>query len=369
MLKDQNLQIIAFYLPQFHPTPHNNEWWGEGFTEWTNVAKAKPLFRGHYQPKIPADLGFYDLRMPEIKEKQVELAKRAGVTGFCYYHYWFGNGHQELELPFNQVVETGKPDFPFCLCWANETWSRKFWNKEGNVSEKQDLAVQQYLGEEDDRLHFQTLLEAFKDKRYYHIDGRLVFMIYRPLQFEEVERFMALWNQLAKENGLDGFYFIGYSLNVAEEHDTIINKGFDAVCSCHLGYGNQTKLMHIMRKVLSVFTNSPRKFSYKKMIPQLISKEDSLNDVFPTIIPNWDHTPRSKDHGYLYDKSTPELFEKHCKEVLEQVSKKQGNRQIVFLKSWNEWGEGNYMEPDLKYGCGYIDALKSAIKNVFNHAE
>lgn len=362
-------EVIAFYLPQFHPTKHNNEWWGEGFTEWTNVAKAKPLYRGHYQPKIPADLGFYDLRMAEIKEKQVMLAKEAGVSAFCYYHYWFGDGHQELELPFNQVVESGRPDFPFCLCWANETWSRKFWNKEGNVSEKQDLAVQKYLGEEDDRQHFQTLLKAFKDKRYLRIDGRLVFMIYRPLQFEEIERFIDLWQNLAKENGIEGFYFIGYSLNVAEEHDAIKNKGFDAVCSCHLGYGKQTKLMYVLRKIVSVFTNTPRRFSYKKMLPQLIAPEDSQNDVFPTIIPNWDHTPRSKDHGYLYCNSTPELFEEHCKDVLRRVKRKPEICQIAFLKSWNEWGEGNYMEPDLKFGKGYINALARSIKEVYDSNE
>ncbi len=358
------MEIIAFYLPQYHPTPHNNEWWGEGFTEWTNVAKAKPLFWGHYQPKIPADLGFYDLRMPEVKEQQAKLAREAGVTGFCYYHYWFGNGHQELELPFNQVVESGKPDFPFCLCWANETWSRKFWNKEGNVAEKEDLAVQQYLGEKDNLLHFQTLLKAFNDKRYIRIDGKLLFMIYRPLNFEGIECFIKQWNKLAEENGLGGFYFIGYTLDVEKEHNEIINKGFDAVCSCHLGYGKQTKLMYIWRKLISVIFNTPRKFSYKRMISQLITENEAKNDVFPTIIPNWDHTPRSKNHGYLYSNATPELFEKHCEDALNVIANKPSNRKVLFIKSWNEWGEGNYMEPDLKYGHGYIEALKAAIEKV-----
>ena len=158
-------RIIVYYLPQYHPTPDNDKWWGKGFTEWTNVGKAKPLFRGHYQPKGPADLGYYDLRLPEVRAAQVELAKEAGIDGFCYYHYWFGGGKQELELPFNEVLRTGEPDFPFCLCWANEPWHAKFWNMDGTVS-KRTLIDQQYGNEEEWKLHFEHVLPAFKDKRY-----------------------------------------------------------------------------------------------------------------------------------------------------------------------------------------------------------
>lgn len=359
------MEIIAFYLPQYHPTPHNNKWWGEGFTEWTNVAKAKPLFRGHYQPKIPADLSFYDLRMPEVREKQAELAREAGVTGFCYYHYWFGNGHQELELPFNQVVESGKPDFPFCLCWANETWYKKFWNLDGAVSEKIILAEQRYLGEADNKKHFELLLKAFMDPRYIKVDGRLLFMIYKPLEFVGIKDLIKGWNELAKQAGLNGFYFIGYSLNAAEEHDAIRERGFDAVCSCHLGYGHQSKFEYLYKKAISVITNTPRRFSYKKMYPQLLCSEDTRNDIFPTMLPNWDHTPRSGKGGYLYTGSTPELFEEHARQVLECVKEKPVSSQICFIKSWNEWGEGNYMEPDLKYGKGYIKALQRVLTTYY----
>lgn len=360
------MEIIAFYLPQYHPTPHNNEWWGEGFTEWTNVAKAKPLFRGHYQPKIPADLGFYDLRMPEIKEKQAELAREAGVTGFCYYHYWFGNGHQELELPFNQVVESGKPDFPFCLCWANETWARKFWNKDGAVVGAENLAEQKYLGKEDNEKHFYSLLKAFKDERYIKIDGKPVFMIYRPLAFTDVNKFIVQWRELAKENGLDGFYFIGYSLFVGTEYEVIKQLGFDAVCSCRLNRNVKHDLTWAMRKAYSMLFKTPRKTSYKKAILTMTGEEEKKEDVFPTMLPNWDHTPRSGYNGDLFTNSTPEIFEKHCEQVLSLVKEKPKERQIAFLKSWNEWGEGNYMEPDLKYGKGYIKALRLAITNVLN---
>lgn len=361
------MEVIAFYLPQYHPTPHNDEWWGKGFTEWTNVAKARPLFRGHYQPKIPADLGFYDLRLPIVREQQVELAKEAGVTGFCYYHYWFGNGEQELELPFNEVVESGKPDFPFCLCWANETWSKKFWNKDGNVANKKELAIQKYLGEEDDRLHFKTLLKAFRDKRYIRVDGKPLFMIYQPFLFEEVGRFMSLWNTLAKENGLESFYFVACTIKIEQEYNRLKEMGFDAVCSSRLGYGKQSYFSYVMKKLISVILDKPRSFAYKKIYPQLVGDfEQNHEDVFPTMIPNWDHTPRSKEHGYLYRNATPELYYKHAVDVLTRISNKKPSRQIAFLKSWNEWGEGNYIEPDLKYGHGYINALKKALETVEN---
>ena len=367
------MKIIAFYLPQYHPTEHNNEWWGNGFTEWTNVAKAEKCFRGHYQPKIPADLGFYDLRLPEVREKQVELAKSAGVDGFCYYHYWFGNGRRELERPFDEVLKSGKPDFPFCLCWANETWARKFWNSEGNVVGRDILAEQMYPGEDDYRKHFECVLPAFKDPRYMKIDGKPIFMIYKPLEFGDVKRFIALWNQWAKENGFPGIYFMAYTIDIIHQYDEIKRCGVDSICSCRLLYVTashyiKTGVKGFIHKTISKvrwhLTHSPRCYDYKKCFPNLIGKEEIENeDVFPSLMPNWDHTPRSGRRGYLFTNSTPELFQKHCEDVFSKISSKKEENQIVFLKSWNEWGEGNYMEPDLKYGLGYIAALKNALKN------
>ena len=179
---NKKVRVIAFYLPQYHPTLDNDTWWGKGFTEWTNVGKAKPLFRGHYQPKVPADLGYYDLRLPEVREAQAQLAQEAGIGGFCYYHYWFGNGKQELELPFNEVLRFGKPNFSFCLCWANEAWHSKFWNKDGSI-QKKCLIEQKYDTEEGHIKHFKTLLPAFKDNRYICVDGKPLFMIYKPFEF------------------------------------------------------------------------------------------------------------------------------------------------------------------------------------------
>lgn len=192
---EESAKIIAFYLPQFHPIKENDEWWGKGFTEWHNVVKAKPLFRGHYQPKLPGDLGFYDLRLPETREAQAQLAKEAGVYGFCYWHYWFGNGRRLLERPFNEVVASGKPDFPFCLAWANHSWYAKTWDP----NKKDKLLIEQlYPGAEDNEKHFYELLAAFKDDRYIKVDDKPLFAIFKPLQVDNVSAFIEQWQDLAK---------------------------------------------------------------------------------------------------------------------------------------------------------------------------
>lgn len=220
-------RIIAFYLPQYYPTELNNKWYGEGFTEWTNVGKARKLYRNHYQPRVPADLGYYDLRNAETRQKQADLAKQAGIEGFCYYHYWFGEGHEELDVPFKSVVELGEPDFPFCLCWANQSWYSKFWNNDAKC-EARLIAEQRYDNEEWRKKHFQSLLAAFKDHRYIKVDGRLLFMIYRPLEYPDVKIFMNHWQNLAQQYDLPGFYFIGQA---TKESDALKIKelGFDGV--------------------------------------------------------------------------------------------------------------------------------------------
>lgn len=352
-------RIIAFYLPQFHPFKENDEWWGKGFTEWTNVAKAKPLFPGHQQPKIPADLGFYDLRLPQVREEQTKLAKEAGVYGFCYYHYWFGD-KELMSLPFDEVVKSGKPDFPFCLCWANESWHAKFWNADGTTKKKL-LIEQKYLGKEDNEKHFYRLLDAFKDKRYIRVNGRLLFCIYKPLEFKDLENFIDQWNNLAKQNGLEGFYFVGQTIK-KEDTETILARGIDAVNLIRLYTKMQSK--NIFRRVHRFMRRfikfGPFVYHYKSMIPLLDGVEDEREDVIPTLIPNWDHTPRSKNGGMMYQGCTPQLWYKHIKRVFQRVKGKRN--KLVFLKSWNEWGEGNYMEPDLIYGRQYIETLHKALE-------
>lgn len=359
------VRVIAFYLPQYHPTVDNDEWWGKGFTEWTNVGKAKSLFKGHYQPKVPADLGYYDLRLSEAREAQAELAREAGIEGFCYYHYWFGNGKQELERPFNEVLSLGKPDFPFCLCWANESWHSKFWNKDGTI-EKKMLVEQTYVSEKDHIDHFYSLLPAFKDLRYIRLHDKPLFMIYKPFDFPGINEFIDLWNRLAVENGLKGIYFIAQlasDINI-KAVEKGLSLGFNAINTVGLWDArlNRSLFNRVLDKIRSKVLGVPYARRYQDVYPRFLSEVDRIKYVYPTLIPNWDHTPRSGSAGYLLLESAPELFKKHVKEALLMIENKAMEDQVLFLKSWNEWGEGNYMEPDLKYGKGYINALKEILE-------
>ena len=220
-------RVIAFYLPQFHPFKENDEWWGKGFTEWTNVGKAKPLFRGHYQPRVPADLGYYDLRCPWVREAQADMAREAGVEGFMYWHYWFGNGRTLMADIFDDVLKSGKPDFPFCLGWANHSWSRRTWNSDAQNHKNVDLMIQEYPGDEDITSHFYNVLPAFKDKRYITVDGKPIFMIYDPAALPDAPHFMKMWRNLAVENGLNGIHFVGLAGGWLSKHQKILEMGFD----------------------------------------------------------------------------------------------------------------------------------------------
>lgn len=380
-------RVIALYLPQFHPTPENDRWWGPGFTEWTNVAKAKPLFRGHQQPRIPADLGFYDLRLPETREQQAQLAREAGVEGFCYYHYWFGNGRQLLERPLQEVVASGKPDFPFCICWANHTWSNKTWERKSAVQKNSVLMEQTYPGTEDDIAHFNTLLPMFKDRRYMTVDGKLIFAIYDPFGFNNVQQFIATWRRLAEENGLPGFHFIGMTPSTltirtapdgtrqrvmpnlessAEIYRRVLDLGFDAVNSLGKRRGEmlyEGKWKNIAKTVLRHigFPTGSMRYDYERTVRNYFAPEDTWENVYPSILPQWDRTPRVASMDGVYVNATPEKFENHIRQALSLIKDKQPEHRILFLKSWNEWGEGNYVEPDMEWGHGFIDAIHNAV--------
>ncbi len=378
-----NARVIALYLPQFHPIPENNKYWGEGFTEWTNVAQAKPLFKGHYQPRIPADLGFYDLRLPQVRKKQAELAKEAGKEGFCYWHYWFGNGKEVLQIPFDEVVKTKEPNFPFCLGWALHDWTTKTWEK-GSAKEKDVIIFkQEFPGEEDDTNHFYRLLSAFKDERYIKVDGKLLFSILVPRAMPEPKRFMDLWNRLAKENGLPGFHFVGIidsmptinsqNINcidkaINDNIDDAKSMGFDAIGTTDQKYaelktgGKIRKIVFAAMRKLSL-SNVIDKYDYAKIIDNFYSPSDSREDVYPQLLAGWDRSPRSGKKAIIYYNNTPQTFEKAVKKALECVKNKQPEHRIVFLNSWNEWGEGAYVEPDIKYGKAKLEVLKKYLDN------
>lgn len=355
------VRVIALYLPQFHPIPENDEWWGKGFTEWTNVGKAKSLFKGHYQPRVPADLGYYDLRIPEVRKAQADMAREHGVEGFCYWHYWFGNGRRLLERPFSEVLESGEPDFPFCLAWANESW-KGFAH---GLTNRNMLIEQLYPGVDDYTAHFYEVLPAFKDKRYIQIDGKPVFMIYKPLESLEIKIFIKTWRKLAEENGLSGIFFIGHNSDSSQKIMDILDMGFDAINTLRIRefvYHKRSFIRKIKNRFNKVFRNMPYIYPYKLAAKYFANEViDSQENVFPSIISGWDHSPRSGREGIVMTNTTPELFEEHLKKVMSTISYKESEHQVVFLKSWNEWAEGNYVEPDLKYGTAFLDVLKNNI--------
>lgn len=353
-------RLIAFYLPQFYPTKENDEWWQPGFTEWTNVGRAKPLFPGHHQPKVPADLGYYDLRVPETREKQVELAKEAGIEGFCYWHYWFA-GKRLLDRVFREVVESGKPDFPFCLCWANHSWLKKVWDP---TKPNTMLMEQTYPGEQDYIDHFNAMLPAFKDPRYMKCNGKLIFGVFAALDIPDMELFKNTWNRLAKENGLEGFWFFGLCYGM-DNGNKVIDKGFDAACVDYMQMQNIIKnpikdfMWHVVRK----FTSFPKYMSYNKYMKDIERYFQPKSKFIPCIGPNFDHSPRSRNRGVILLGSTPQKWYKLCCSIFDKVKQRSHEENIVVVKSWNEWGEGNYLEPDLQFGKQYIYMTRKAIED------
>ena len=352
-------RIIAFYLPQFYPTKENDEWWGKGFTEWTNVGRAKPLFKGHYQPRVPADLGYYDLRLPEVREQQAELAREAGIEGFCYWHYWFGNGKRLLDRVFSEVVESGKPDYPFCLCWANHSWYQKTWDP---TKPDKLLIEQTYPGTEDYVAHFNEMLPAFKDKRYMKVNGKLIFGVFAPLDIPDFKLFKDTWNRLAKENELSGFCFFGYLPTPSQEKQVL--NDYDYVCVDF--YSDVIRYKNIFLKrcltwIKAKLFRQPRVAPYKYYVNYVAKHLSEDKRVVPCLLPNYDHTPRSGYRGVLFHSATPKLFRKLLINIFVKRSNIPKEENIIFLKAWNEWGEGNYLEPDLVYGRKYLEAIKDSL--------
>jgi lipopolysaccharide biosynthesis protein len=354
------LQLIAFYLPQYHPIPENDEWWGPGFTEWTKVVKARPLFPGHRQPNLPADLGFYDLRVPETREAQANLAREYGIEAFCYYHYWFG-GRRILERPFDEVLTSGRPDFPFCLCWANQSWTGIWHGAPDRV-----LIEQTYPGMDDHRRHFEWLMKAFIDPRYVRVDNKPLFVVYNPNELPDPNRVTNLWRELAIRAGLPGLFLVAE--HKWPDWDPGAH-GFDAVVSVRLpptrrDMERKIRWKHPLQKLryrLARTSRLPTIHQYEYVIEHLVIDPTPNIDSFPCVIPNWDNTPRSGANGMVLNGSTPELFRQHLRKALRRVADAPEERRIVFIKSWNEWAEGNYLEPDLRYGHGYLEVIREEL--------
>ncbi len=344
------MEILALYLPQYHPIPENNEWWEPGFTEWTRVAAARPLFKGHIQPHLPRDLGFYDLRVPEVRTAQAELAAEHGVTGFIYWHYWLA-GRRLLQRPFDEVLATGEPDFPFALAWANHSWEKRWGDPKLGF---RMLLEQTYPGASDDAAHFAAVRPAFEDPRYVRIDGKPVFFVFEVRKMPDPAGFVERWQAMSEDLG--GLYLVAMTGD-ANGRDPQVH-GFDAISFGRLP-ADETSMAPRLRDAFikrGVLTG-PRRLRYVEGFTGTPPPHLDQNAI-PVITPNWDNTPRRRKFGTVVTGSSPEKFASQMQGALTQAARRNPGEQMVILRSWNEWGEGNYLEPDQEFGMGWLQALQ-----------
>jgi hypothetical protein len=342
-------RIIANYLPQFHPIPENDEWWGAGFTEWTNVARARPLFRGHHQPNLPGELGFYDLRLPETRTQQAALAAEYGVHAFCYWHYWFGHGRRILERPFDEVLASGEPDFPFCLGWANADWTGRWYGAPGKV-----LIRQQYLDAADDEAHFRLVEPAFHDPRYVRVHGKPLFYIFRADWHPHLATFVERWRGLADRSGLPGIHFVGEFRPDESAGWSGVAHGVDASVGSTFRpfFGGFSRVDRVRRKLYR-----PDRVPYRRGHLRYPHLHEGGEPSYPIVLSNFDNTPRSGRLGVVLLDATPELFAEQLRLGIELAHQPQVPEPLVFLRSWNEWAEGNYVEPDRHQGRARLEVI------------
>jgi SAM-dependent methyltransferase len=332
----RNARLLAFYLPQFHPIPENDEWWGPGFTEWTNVVQATPTFPGHYQPHLPADLGFYDLRLPEARNAQATLAREHGIEGFCYWHYWF-NGRRLLERPFDEVLSSAEPDFPLCLAWANESWSRR-WLGDGK-----DLLLAQEYSLADDVEHARWLTRAFADPRYVRVDGRPLFLVYRPRDLPSPRRTTDIIRREVTRAGLAEPLLLGIT--------SFDNEDFRAV-----GFDGTVAFEPAFSALPGASAEGGTRCDYTAARRAMRARAADF-PTYPCIVVGWDNTPRRGADAIILTDSTPERFEAGLRELVDSVADRAFEDRLVFVNAWNEWAEGNHLEPDARHGSGYLEAV------------
>lgn len=376
------MKIIAFYLPQFHNIPENDEWWGDGFTEWVNVKAAKPLFEGHQQPKVPLNDNYYNLLDDNVKIWQAKIAKEHGVYGFCYYHYWF-SGKMLLEKPMEQMLKNKAVDIPFCISWANETWTKAWVNDEKKV-----LILQKY-GEKDEwKQHFDYLLPFFKDDRYIKENNKPLFIIYRPEVVECLNEMLDYWNQLAIENGFDGMCFAYQTINMDITNGSDTSR-FDYDIEFQPSYArfdmsNQKSKLAVLKKIRrNVAKWFEKKFGidllrytspmmarkllhtngidYSEAWETILARKPISNKCIPGAFAAWDNTPRHKERGWVYTNNTPEIFEKYLEKQIVRA-RDVYHKDMIFMYAWNEWAEGGYLEPDEEHGYAYLDAIRTALE-------
>lgn len=368
-MPDPNIRAIAFHLPQFHPIPENDEWWGKGFTEWTNVAKSRPRFKGHYQPHLPADLGFYDLRVPEARAAQAELAAAYGIYGFCYYHYWF-NGRQVLERPVNEIWQSGEPNFPFCLCWANENWTRR-WDGLNH-----EILLEQRYSFPDDEAHIRSLIPIFFDRRYIRIKDCPIFLVYNASKLPDPQRTTEIWREEGVRAGLKGLFLVRVERLVEDSVDPR-SMGFD----CSLDFQprwTDISTIHIPRRKWwhrrKLRTAEPAFFEnlicdYDALVANALKGPLPAYPRIPCVCPGWDNSPRRERDATIFINSSPEKYEAWLREVVNRMrshATRGGSDEVtpdslVFIDAWNEWAEGNHLEPCQRWGHQYLEATRRAL--------
>ena len=340
-------KIFALYLPQYHAIAENDKWWGEGFTEWTNVKKARPLFKNHNQPRVPLNDNYYNLLDDKTFKWQTDIAKQYGIDGFCIYHYWF-NGKLLLEKPAENYLANKDLDFPFFFSWANEPWTRAWDGQKNNI-----LIDQHYGGKEDIERHFDYLLPFFLDKRYYKINNKPIFVIYRANSISYFEEMVKTWNDLAIENGLKGVYFIE---SLSQFQNDKISASTNACFHFEPMWSNQNNILDGIIMQIKSIISLPIKRPYKKSIKNITKKEKLSSTRFAGFFVDWDNTPRREKDGFVHTNTSVEIFEKYFEKLLIKMAK--CDCPFVFINAWNEWGEGAYLEPDTKNNYGFLESIK-----------
>ena len=349
-MPDFDTKLIAFYLPQFHPIPENDAWWGKGFTEWRNVVRARPLFAGHYQPHLPADLGFYDLRVPETRIEQAALARQYGIHGFCYYYYWF-NGRRLLERPLDEVHRSGEPDFPFCVCWANENWTRRWDGRDDDV-----LMAQEYSPDADRRL-IADLAPLFRDRRYIRVRGRPLFVVYRANSLPDPRASAERFREQARREGVDDPYL---ALVHLPGMPSPAAWGFDAGVEFpphSVEVGDVTHSVQFAEPNLAV-----KVWDYVYSAKAAIARPAPDFRLFRGVMVGWDNTPRIPNNGNVFVNAHPANYERWLAALVAQTAQRNPpGERLLFINAWNEWAEGAHLEPDEAFGHAYLEATRRAL--------
>jgi 2-polyprenyl-3-methyl-5-hydroxy-6-metoxy-1,4-benzoquinol methylase len=350
-----NLRYVAFYLPQYHPIPENDVWWGKGFTEWANVTAAHPLFPGHHQPHLPGELGFYDLRLPEVRRQQIALAREYGVDAFCFHYYWFGGGKRLLEGPLLDFLADKDADIEFCLCWANENWTRRW-----DASEHEILMPQMYSGA-NDLAFIDSLLPFFRDKRYLRVAGAPLLVVYRPQQLPDPRKTTELWRQRCRHAGIGEIHLVAA---LTHNNELFENFGFDSAVEfpphnvfprAKDGLKNHTDMVAAPHPLTGAV------LEYADVAKVFLSQDYSTRRVYRGVAPGWDNTARTSRRAVILLESTPDNYERWLEAASHlTIAERNVDDRLVFINAWNEWAEGCHLEPDREYGRAYLEATRRA---------